>query len=160
MKRCFPFVGRSLRHTLDFAGLSGRAEFVCTLVMSQVPLLLALPTRLIAPPDLVAPIVLALSWLCLAPVPALVSRRLRDAGLPPVCGLVLLVLAARTLGLDLLALAGPALRDSVETGLSYLDWLLMLPAFVLALLLVVLPSRTAHDADPKTADAAQAAPVE
>ncbi len=147
--------GQALRRTFDFTGRAGRAELLSYLILSQVPLLLlAVPIRLLAPAA-AQPVLTGLSWLTLVPAPALVTRRLRDCGLPPALGLLLLALALRALGLDLLALAGDTPRSMVERVLSYIDWLLALPAFILAALLAILPARK----QPEAADAAEEVPA-
>ncbi|GGY96165.1 DUF805 domain-containing protein [Novosphingobium colocasiae] len=147
---------QALRRTFDFTGRAGRAEFLSYLILSQVPLLLlAVPVRLLVPAATAQPVLAGLSWLMLIPAPALVTRRLRDCGLPPALGLLLLALALRALGLDLLALAGDTPRSMVERVLSYVDWLLALPAFILAALLAILPASK----QPEAADAAEEAPA-
>jgi len=148
--------GQALRRTFDFTGRAGRAELLSYLILSQVPLLLlAIPVRLLAPAATAQAVLAALSWLMLIPAPALVTRRLRDCSLPPALGLLLLALALRALGLDLLALAGDTPRTLVERVLSYVDWVLALPAFILAALLAILPAR----AKPVPADTADEAPA-
>lgn len=142
MRDCLKLSGLALRRTFDFAGRAGRAELLSYLILSQVPLLLlAIPVRLLTPAATAQAVLAGLSWLTLIPAPALVTRRLRDCGLPPALALLLLALALRALGLDLLALAGDSPRALVERVLSYVDWLLALPAFILATLLAILPAR-------------------
>lgn len=159
MTNCFQLAGLALRRTFRFHGRARRGELLSYLVLAQVPLLLlAIPMRTFAPDAVAAPVLLALSWLLLLPLPALVTRRLRDIGLPPALGLLLLALLVRALGLDLLALGADAARELVEKVLSYIDWLLALPAFILAMLLAALPSRK-EAVETQTADAGETAPA-
>lgn len=131
--------GTTIAQTLAFSGRSGRAEFLTFVVLSQVPVA---ASRWLAPAAMLPWLLFAAHLLTLVPAPALVGRRLHDIGLSARWGLILLAVVGLSLGLDLLELiAGWDIRRPVESALSYVDWLLFLPATVLYLALFAVPGR-------------------
>ncbi len=136
-------LGHAFRHALDFRGRAPRAEIVTATVVPQFAVaLVALPIHMLLAEDIGRWASMILQWLALIPLPALVARRLHDMGRSARWGFLLLAVAVRTLGLQVLdAVAGYTVRATVESALSYVDWLLFLPATALALLLAVMPSK-------------------
>lgn len=160
--------GGTVRRSFVFSGRASRMEFLIFMVISQAPV--ALTDWLggwFAPAPLQAALLFACNLLIIIPAPALVARRLHDVGLTARWGFILLAVAVLSLGFDLLGLLGGwNVRQPVESVLSYVDWVLFLPATVVYLLLLVVPARPGaarFGPDPrpqsKTADAEQSAPA-
>jgi uncharacterized membrane protein YhaH (DUF805 family) len=170
MKAYFRQAGRTALSTFQFRGRASRAEFIGYLVLSQLPLVaLHRIAGWFAPPAFVDAITLAAVYLISAPLFALCVRRLHDFDRSGWWSVPLLGLIARTLVLDLIGLtAGWGVRSAIEGALSYVDWLLGIPAVAVAVALLAWPggkgaNRFGHgqieSAERETTGAREPAPV-
>ncbi|EIZ80252.1 hypothetical protein WSK_1286 [Novosphingobium sp. Rr 2-17] len=156
--------GRTIAQTLAFSGRARRAEFLVFVVLSQVPIALAdWVGGWLAPATIQPWLMFAAHLLTLVPAPALVARRFHDIGLSARWGLILLAVVGLNLSLNLLELiAGWDIRRPVESALSYVDWVLFLPATVLYLALLAMPGRASgvnYGPDPREGEAGTEAGV-
>lgn len=161
--------GRSWLGTFRFHGRASRAEFLGYLVLSQVPLVVVhWIAAWFAPATMAEAVLVGAMYLASAPLSALSVRRLHDFGRCGWWSLPLLALVGRALLLDLVGLAaGWDAAGTIERALSYVDWLLALPAAAAALALLACPgSKGANRFGPsvegserRTTGAAEPAPV-
>lgn len=130
MKGYFRQAGRTALRTFDFRGRASRAEFLVYVVLSQAPLMvLHWTASWFAPAQVADAITLAAVYCVSGALFALSVRRFHDFGRSGWWSIPLLVLIGRALVLDLIGLtAGWTVRSAIEGVLSYVDWLLTLPA--------------------------------
>lgn len=157
MKSYFRQAGRTVARTFDFRGSASRSEFIGYLVLSQLPLIvIALAAAWIEPSAAVEALMLAAMALVTVPLAALSIRRFHDFGRSGWWSAPFLALVVRTLALDLIGLAaGWSVRSPIEMVLSYVDWLLILPAVISFAAMLAWPSRPGNE----TTGAGEPAPV-
>lgn len=140
----FRQAGRSVARSLDFRGKADRREFVTYILISQIPVaVLALATSWLDPSPVLRAVMLGVQVKVALPLFALSIRRFHDLGRSGWWSAPLLILVARMLLLELVSiLAGWSVRSAIEAMLSYIDWLLTLPAVASFLAMVAWPSRS------------------
>ncbi|AOR75836.1 DUF805 domain-containing protein [Novosphingobium resinovorum] len=140
----FRQAGRSVARSLDFRGKADRREFVTYILISQIPVaVLALATSWLDPSPVLRAVMLGVQVKVALPLFALSIRRFHDLGRSGWWSAPLLILVARMLLLELVSiLAGWSVRSAIEAVLSYVDWLLTLPAVASFLAMVAWPSRS------------------
>lgn len=133
--------GRTVAHTFDFEGRASRSEFLGFVVLSQLPLVAAhWTTTWFAPARVADAILLAAVFVISAPLFGLCVRRLHDFGRSGRWSAPLLILLGRALLLDLIGLtAGWPARSVIESALSYIDWMLTIPAAAVFVALLAWP---------------------
>ena len=145
MNRLSRSLGTPLRRSFNGGGRAPRREFIAFVVVSQAPVALAdwLGSALLDPPAR-GWLMFAVQALVFVPLPALMVRRLHDMGLSGRWSWLLLPLAIRYFAVTLLGLLdGETLRAPAEWMLSWVEWLLYLPAFALYMALLAGPARNA-----------------
>lgn len=157
MKSYFRQSGRTVARTLDCRGRASRSEFIGYLVLSQLPLIvIALATAWIDASPAIEAIMLAAMVLVTIPLAALSIRRFHDFGRSGWWSAPFLALVGRTLALDVIGLAaGWSVRRPIEMVLSYVDWLLILPAVASFIAMLAWPSKPRNE----TTGAGEPAPV-
>ncbi|MFT4056042.1 MAG: DUF805 domain-containing protein [Novosphingobium sp.] len=140
----FRQAGRSVARSLDFRGKADRREFITYVLISQIPVaVLALATNWLDPSPVLRAVMLGVQVKVALPLFALSIRRFHDLGRSGWWSAPLLILVARALMLELVGiLAGWSVRSAIEAVLSYVDWLLTLPAVAGFLAMVAWPSRS------------------
>jgi uncharacterized membrane protein YhaH (DUF805 family) len=143
MKPYFAQVRRTIARTFDFGGRASRAEFLAYLVLSQLPVLvLGVATMWLADRALAEAIALGAVVLTSVPLFALCVRRCHDVAHSGWWSAPFLALVGRTLALDLIGLAtGWPVRAAIEMVLSYVDWLLIVPAVASFVAMAAWPGR-------------------
>ncbi|PNU06243.1 DUF805 domain-containing protein [Novosphingobium guangzhouense] len=135
--------GRTAARTLDFQGTADRREFAAYILLSQIPVaIFSLGSSWADPAPTIRGIMLAVQIAVALPLFALCIRRLHDFGQSGWWSLPLLTLIARTLLMELVGFAaGWSVRSAIETVLSYMDWLLTVPAVLCFLAMALWPAR-------------------
>jgi uncharacterized membrane protein YhaH (DUF805 family) len=143
MKPYFAQVRRTIARTFDFVGRASRAEFLTYLVLSQLPVVvIGMATMWLADRALAGTIALGAVVLTSVPLFALCVRRCHDVGRSGWWSAPFLVLVGRTLTLDLIGrAAGWPVRAAIEMVLSYVDWLLIVPAVASFVAMAAWPGR-------------------
>ena len=140
-----PLFGQAIRHTFTTSGRARRTEVILYVVASQL-----LCAALAGLADFFLPDTTAATWfrfavttLAIIPLFALSVRRLHDFGFSGKWTVLLVLVVARSIGLELASLLGGwEARDMIEAPLSYVDWLLFLPFAWLYIVLLVVPGET------------------
>ncbi|WP_052223364.1 DUF805 domain-containing protein [Novosphingobium malaysiense] len=152
-----PLFGQAIRRSFTMRGRARRTEVIVYIVVSQ---LLAASLAALAGPFLTDETVtwvrFAATTLAIIPVFTLSARRLHDFGLSGRWTVLLVLVVARSLGLELVALLGGwDARAMIEAPLSYVDWLLFLPFAWLYIALLIVPGKKGpnrYGPDPRSSD--------
>lgn len=148
MKDYFRQAGRTVTRTFDFRGRAGRSEFIAYLVLSQLPVMVvALGTAWMESDPLGESLVLGMQALVTVPLFALCARRFHGIARSGWWSAPFLALVIRTLLLDAIGLAaGWSVRSPIEAVLSYVDWLLIVPAVASFVAMAAWPEKGSGDA--------------
>ncbi|MEE4450381.1 DUF805 domain-containing protein [Novosphingobium resinovorum] len=161
MKTYFGQALRTAAGSFDPSGRASRFEFITYLVVSQLPVILvALAVAWMETTPVTQGVTLA-SWVIVSlPLAALSIRRFHDFGRSGWWSAPFLVLVARTLALDTIGLtAGWSVRSAIEAVLSYVDWLLIVPAVASFVAMLAWPGKGAPGSRTKTTGTDESIPV-
>lgn len=136
-----PLFGQAIRRTFTTSGRARRTEVILYVVASQLLCAVLAGLAGFFLPDTAATwLRFAATTLAIVPLFALSVRRLHDCGLSGKWTVLLVLVVARSIGLELASLLGGwETRAMIEAPLSYVDWLLFLPFAWLYIALLIVP---------------------